>query len=283
MRKAKLLAAQIKSKELENWINNESYGYSNVGELPDYRIFGAMNFGLFQGPYGTSANNVPLPIFDLPESIKKYAKSMAFFQGTKELEELVKTPNDEKLVKKWPAEAVILARPHLRMDGGLELADAWQPLSLSIVEGIIDTIKNKLLDFLIKLDETGVLNSKSNKEIQIKPEQIRNIYNITIKGNNAVVASGHNIHQNVEINIKKGDIKSLTKFLEENKFQGSDINELTNAIIKDGTVQKQRLGDQVKNWIGKMTSKAIEGSLKMGVQSVVTLINEGLKRYYGWD
>ena len=61
LRKAKILASQLKNKEFKRWIDAELKGYDNTDNLPDYRKFTPINLGTFTGSFGKVVNNVGTP------------------------------------------------------------------------------------------------------------------------------------------------------------------------------------------------------------------------------
>ncbi len=58
LRKAKVLAVSLGSKELENWVDQELGGYSdNYEGVPDYRRIPVQNYGSFFGPFVAAAGD----------------------------------------------------------------------------------------------------------------------------------------------------------------------------------------------------------------------------------
>ena len=114
LRKAKILASQLKNKEFKRWIDAELKGYDNADNLPDYRKCRPINLGTFSGSFGKVANNIPIPVALLPEKIREFAKSMEVLNGVREIEaSAAQAAKDDSFRSPWPPEAVILARDHL--------------------------------------------------------------------------------------------------------------------------------------------------------------------------
>ena len=59
--KLRLLAAKLGSDELTEWIKYEAEGYPQDDEIPTYRVVPVSFTGTFQGPFGGSLQNVPIP------------------------------------------------------------------------------------------------------------------------------------------------------------------------------------------------------------------------------
>ena len=51
LRKAKVLASQLRSEELSNWVSQELDGYNSSANLPDYRIMSTGCFGAWTNGY----------------------------------------------------------------------------------------------------------------------------------------------------------------------------------------------------------------------------------------
>src|SRR5260370_5408794 len=61
LRKAKVLASQLRSEELSNWVSQELDGYKSNDNLPDYRVFSTSCFGTWTNGYWVvKSRGVPL-------------------------------------------------------------------------------------------------------------------------------------------------------------------------------------------------------------------------------
>lgn len=283
LRKSKILASILDNDQLKNWVNSELSGYKNLEELPDYRIISIQSFGYFTGPFNSSVNNVPLPTVNLSKTLKDMAVEIKFNDGVRQIETLITNTKGESLKQVWPAEAVILAREHIQMSGGLVLAYAWKHINVSSLENILDQVRNRLLDFILELQDIDSEILVSNDAIKSIPqEKVNNIFNYTIYGNSNVVASGSGITQTIHQQINHGDFEALKKYLESLKIEQNDINSLE-EIIDDDDHEDYSFGEKVKSWVGQMTYKAIEGVWKMSVETAPQLLNQAIKSYYGWE
>lgn len=281
MRKAKIFASINKISEMQLWIRYELEGYEDKDKLPPYRELDVGNIGYFQGPFGSSMRNVVLPTVNLPEPLFEFATKCYVYQSVSEIEGLISS-GENGLTRKWPAEYVALAQEYIKASGGMVLVDAHQPISKSLLIGIIDNVKNKLLDFLLDLEQNNLVieGVEMNEE---KREEIRQKFEVNVYGDNNNIASGSNFTQNVSTVIKN-DIESLFKYLKENKVSEQDISELKKAIEidKKGIKKPNEFGLQVSGWIGKMISKAVSGSWNIAMQVAPALITNALNTYYGF-
>ena len=148
LRKAKILASEIGLAEFREWVDFELSGYPDKGKVPSYRIFHPTNYGTFSCPYGSTVRNVVLPTDTLRDPVKEFAENLTLFDGVGALEGMLAEKSGPYL-KKWPQEFVMEAQEDISMSSGKVLIDAHQPLPDYLISGILDNIKNKLLDFIL--------------------------------------------------------------------------------------------------------------------------------------
>ena len=277
LRKAKLIASELKIVEMKNWLKGELEGYRMETSIPDYRKLFVQSLGTFSGPFGSGTKNIVLPTMGLPEVLRKFAEMYEVHESISELKELVNN-QEGKLTRKWPAEVIIGAREYIQMSGGQVLVDAEQMISRSMLAGIIENSKNKLLDFLLELKEEKI--ETSNNVTAKDSVKARNMFNVNIYGSNNIVASGENITQK-DIEVKQNDIDSLTKYLKQFGISPKDIVDLDKAIDEDKAKTNKKFGEKISVWLGKMLSKISEGVVTASIQAGPALIVDGIKKYIG--
>ena len=278
LRKAKMLSRAIGLLEFREWIDFELGGYPQLDKVPKYRQFKPTNVGTFYGPFGSMIKNYVLPTYNLPPEVKEFADNLVFFEGIGELEALAAQAPDSHQVK-WPQEMIILSRDSLSMTGNMVLVDAHQPIPSHLISGILDQVKNKLLDFVLDLQESNI-TSEDLSNHTVKPEIARSIFINNIYGSRNVVASGTHVNQLVST-VREGDLASLTRFLREHNVEYSDIGELEDAISSEPTVCNGRYGPKVKAWLGGMISKAASNAWNVGLETASKILTEAVKGYYG--
>ena len=275
LRKAKILASAIGLPEFREWIHFELSGYSDWESVPSYRRFRATNLGTFGGPFGSEMRNVVLPTVDLPDTIKEFAENLIIFDGVGALQ----AQDSKSTHRKWPQEMLILARNHIRISGGMVLVDAHQPVPAYIVSGILDQVKNKLLDFVLSLQESSITSEDLDNRA-VKPEAVRNLFNYYILGDHNVVAGGEHVDQRVT-RVQKGDVDSLLDYLSGFNIDENDLSELKKAVASEPTATRGDYGPKVQAWLGGMISKAASRSWDIGLDAASRLLTDALKGYYG--
>ena len=115
-----------------------------------------------------------------------------------------------------------------------------------IVLGILDQVKNKLLDFILALEENVTAEDLENRTVE--RDVARNIFNTYIYGNQNTVATGEQVTQQVTT-VQQGNVESLLKYLRSLNIEDTDLNELQNAIATEPTASEESYGPKVKAWL----------------------------------
>ena len=193
-------------------------------------------------------------------------------------------PNDDILRILWPPEVVLLAREHVPMSDGSMLVEAWKPFPKSQFIGILDQIRNRLLDFLLELQQINPEVLESEDAIRaVSSDKVQNIFQTIIYGGQNIVATGTEFTQKATQNVAAGDTQSLIDHLRSIGLDNDSLAELETAIGQDGDRQQKKLGKNVKSWIGKMIAKVMDGTWKVTLATAQVLLKEALFRYYGWS
>lgn len=275
LRKAKILASEIGLAEFREWVEFELNGYQDRESVPEYRHLRPTNLGTLSGPFGRMDRNVVIPTFHLPEGVKVFAENMTFFEGVGELE--AQAPR-APLYKKWPQEFLMITREYTEWTGGMVLIDAQQPIPAHIILGVLDQVKNRLLSFVLELQENDI-TPENMKNQTVTPETARNLFNITIHGNQNTVATGENVNQTIKT-VSKGDTDSLLNFLRELNLGDNDIREIAEAVSVEPVATGGRFGPRVRNWLGGMVEKITSGALAVGSNITVTMLTKALNDFY---
>jgi hypothetical protein len=183
----------------------------------------------------------------------------------------------------WPTDIVAILSGQIFR--GYVCLSAWKSLSRGQIEQVLDTVRNRLLSFVLDLKEKYPEISKSEEAISgIPKEQVASSFNTYIFGSYNVVASGIGIDQKVHQQIARNDLDALLKYLENIGVPRDDTRELEKAIKADGSKTEQnKFGPKVAEWIGKMIKKILEGAWNVSISTAPELLTKALSRYYGWE
>lgn len=268
-----MVARKLSIPEFQEWISFELNGYGKDNKIPEYRVIRG-EIKAWNPYYGY----VPIIIQD-----PKMAGDLSqrpIGQAIGELESLTQNPKESPLQVKFS--------PSIEGDLMRGMNDIpLQPklhVSPSEVYGILDAVRNTILDWALKLEEEGILGegmSFSQEEKQ-KAKGATEIHIQTFQGVLGNI-EGSTVTQNLNINITKNDFPSLASYLESKDVSSEDIKELEKAISEDPTPSSpEKYGKKTSGWIGKMVSKAASGAWQIGVGSAGGLLAQALSAFFGF-
>jgi hypothetical protein len=94
---------------------------------------------------------VPLSSFRLPKSIRERFTDPKISEGVRAIAEMIRVSNDGAIRWAWPAAACeIFNHEGYRED--LRLMQAWILVPTSMLVGILDTIRNRVLNFALEME-----------------------------------------------------------------------------------------------------------------------------------
>lgn len=279
LRKARVLAHELQSQELRDWVSNELGGYSMDAVVPSYRRFSLPVVGTFHGPFGARMTGQEIPTDDLPEGIKDFINnSVTIYEGIAALSDLIES-GDKMHRRPLPMQLTLSLRSLVHMTGGMVLQETYYQIPRYILTGILDSVRNRLLDFVLDLQEKEVSAEISNNN-DADRETVRNAVTVNIYGDRNVVAAGENVHQKIN-RINKGDAHSLLEHLRAYRISDEDINDLKEAVVSEPNATSSGFGPKVNAWLGKMTTKEISGTWQAGVSNASAMLVEAIQKFYG--
>ena len=277
LRRAKVLASKLKSSELRAWVKLESEGYESSEDLPDYRQMYLGLLGTYKGPYGGGINNAPIPLMNLPDDVKEWATKFEIYDNVATLEEMLRQSKNS-FQYYHPPELTKLIEHNIGRQPPLVLVETFKTVTRYTLTGVVDNIKNRLLDFVLELQEQGINpdepNSTATDQDLVRGAVVNHIY-----GNNNTVAIGDQISQQISL-VQRGDINSLIEQLRKYEVPSEDLEDLRDAISAEPEVTSGNLGPRVSGWLGKMTTKALSGAWTTAIQNAPVVATEAIKRYF---
>lgn len=253
LRKAKVISVKLGLDDFTKWIDLELNGYQNFSDIPEYRnVIGEVKA---KNPY-----HGLIPVM-MPSSIAEKLNSRKLFNPISELIGLI--GNDKTISMAIPSEISEL----LCKNSGVHFPCYFIIPSNSIL-GIIESVKNHLLEWCLKLEKDGILGSEfefdeiEKAKAKNIPQQI-NYYGTIVNGNisNSQVVSGNNNSNNVNIN-------DLSKMIDE--INDSIKNEIINENDKRDALE---ILEDIRDSIKKDKKKSIIKSAFNGLKDF--LLNVG--------
>ncbi len=282
LRKARLLAARIGSEEIAKWVGFELNGYPSKDSLPQYRFVSAQSLGDFYSPLRDGMKNAPIPGDALPSEYREYATSQFFLAGVGELEELVQSNKSRQTIHlNWSHDILLRLGPNIY--SGHNCFSAWKLVSRSAVVGILETVRNRVLDLTIEI-EAEVLDSSDEDSLgELSIERSQQVFNTIVMGNVGNLAPGSTgFSQTSDLQVMEGDLTSLRKCLEKLQVPAQDIDELESIIQdEDRPNEGGTLGAKTAQWVGNMVSKAVSRTWDVSSTMAADVLTKAILTYFG--
>jgi YD repeat-containing protein len=178
LRKAKVLASQLHSQELGAWVQFELDGYRSDRELPDYRVIRTRSVGTWTNGHW-SVSNRGVPLYKISDArLREALTTLHVSDGIRTVEQLATRQEQHS----FAPEIVALVNDYVSEDdyGFMEIQLVVPSFEY---EQILDIVRNRLLDFVLKLDETWHLDDKHPSRDEVKGLVSVTIYNSPQGGN----------------------------------------------------------------------------------------------------
>ena len=162
LRRAKLILKDTDQKEFKDWFNKESDGYDEGEKVPEYRM-------IHGEPRGWNPCSGWIPFIAGNPKTQELLSTRGSSQSIAELESLIE--NNETSVyleMPYPAEAQANFSKSVGLDTKFSLF-----ISPSAIHGILNAVRNKLIDYLIEVDiGQEVVSADNFKEKVIFPSEL---------------------------------------------------------------------------------------------------------------
>lgn len=283
LRKCRVLATRIGNQELKNWVQKELDGYTEDEALPSYRTTKAHSKGHFSGPFQSGLRNADIPSACIPKKYQSVVNDVFLRQGIGAYCDLLANNDKGSFQIPWSPNLCSLVGQGIYEH--MNLLQAWQVLPRGTIVNVVETVKNRILNFSLELEsedpKAGEALEGSNK---LTPQKVTHIFNTYITGNVGNISSGgSSFSQNATISITQGDLDELIDFLAKKGITTADTDELKDAIHIDGESPKstKKFGSKVATWVGNMISKSASGIWDVATSTATSVLTEALKKYYG--
>jgi len=280
LRKCRILAARLKNDKFKNWIQYELDGYPSSADLPDYRKMQCQSIGHFFGSFGRALRNTPIPTTCIPKQFRDFVANVEVHGGVGGLQNLISHSEGRTLQEQWPADLV--AAVASQICEGMNLVQAWKAIPSSAIVGILDTVRNRILNFVLEIESAAPDAGEATGTPSITSEQVGSVFNTYIMGNVGNIASGStHVQQHATITVNKGDSESLAKFLKTMNVEDEDIQKLQEALVTEPVATSGGFGKRVSAWIGEMVSKSAQGLWNVTTTIASNILTKAVEQYYG--
>ena len=274
LRRAKVLAYNLKNKDLQSWVEYELAGYRDKETVPEYRRLLVLNRGDFMNSaWHFKGKEVPLSV--LPEKLRGMMEEHISYQSVPQIESLLES-SEQSFQIPWMAEMTNLLS--YKVYDNLACVSAWQEVQRSQLVGVLEAVRDRLLTMALELgDQMPELKKDDWDERQ--SEKVQTIVHNTIYGSHNVVAAGGQVTQTVTLSVERGDMAALIEVLKELGLALEETEEFRKAIEEDGDRKKRDgFGSKVNQLIGNLVNR----SLNWGSSASAGLVAQALAGYYGW-
>lgn len=281
LRKCKVLAAKLGSQPLESWLIWESSGYPESAEVPNYRFFELEVKGQFSGPGGVAT--LPIPSIYLPDRAKPLYERYACRASIAAIEKILKGSGIGKRLIVSASDLALLLGDVGEVYVGRNCIHAWAEFPAGNLVEIINAVRNGILDFILALQKEVPYagNLKDGTASPSESSTATHIFNTTLYGGSFNLIGTAN-SSTITFNIAPNDFSSVEHVLREKGVGEEDVKELRTALESDQAPKKgEGFGPKVSAWIGKMMSKAADGSWKIAVDVGGTVLAKAIAAYYG--
>ncbi|MCU5655954.1 hypothetical protein OCF56_18830 [Bacillus mycoides] len=225
LRKAYIVAKKLKIAEFEEWSHRELNGYSDYDSTPEYRLVQGEIKGY--DPYRGSW----IPVLIENPKIAKELSGKKLLESISSMESLVN--QDGMALVKFPASL----RNNFSNSTGLK-TEYGLSLNKEEIKGIIETVRNIVLEWALKLEEDGILGenmsfSKEEKEMAQSQSYTTNNFYASVSDTQIQQHTNNSsqVMQNKTIDLQKVNelLKNITdnigEFnLKENEREIVDLN-----------------------------------------------------------
>jgi len=155
LRKAKIIASKLGQEDFSKWIDKELNGYADDDSVPEYRIIKGV-------PQGFNPYRGWIPYINENSEIQEQISRRGINQSISQLEDLT---DKNSLMVKFPPKLEQALRKGIKMDVDLRLS-----IDKSAVVGIINNVRNEVLNWSLKLEKVGVSTEETEFSNEEKTE-----------------------------------------------------------------------------------------------------------------
>jgi len=258
LRKALVVARKLSIADFRKWCENELNGYQTVSEIPKYRFVSCELMA--DNPY-----HGLIPVIQRSEMADIFSNK-AIGQPVAELEDVRKTKKDNGFL--------IVPIPKNIEASLVSMLEGLYPVVVvdkSEINGILDSVRNIILDWSLKLEERGILGEDMTFSEQEKKAVPSITYNIGQMLNSQIQHGTSNSKQSISSEGIKLDelikfVNSLRESIKDLKLQKDKESEFESEIM---TIEAQTKSPKPKTSIIRESLISIKNILEGAAGSII--------------
>jgi AbiTii len=279
LRKCLILESQIKNEKFRSWLNQELDGYDrgHEDEFPDYRVFNCVNKGDFYG-MTVKMSDQPISLHVMSEHDRKMLEKVHLHQPAASYEGRPNQNEDAGLP--WNPTLTAKYQTKIYQNGEPTLMRAWQEIPGSVLIGLLEQVRTRVLRFALDLKEILPEEAQSAKQLPaavVEQSVINNIY-----GGNVLIAShAENFSQVAQTNVTQGDLPGLLKALTELGITQEGIKALEHDMAADKKEGQETIGAKTKGWLANAGKYVAKEGAKAGIEIIKLTATKWIMQHYG--
>jgi hypothetical protein len=277
LRRCLVLSYELHNDKLRKWVEEELNGYDHKEDLPDYRDPTVVSKGTFHGSFGSAIENRPIPSLALKEQHRKLIETAKLAQPIAAYDRATAGEVGNAIIN-WPTNLV--AAYQAKIIEGYALVAAWQEIPASVFVSLVDTVRNRVLQFALELKKE--LGNVSDDVTAINDEKIDRIFNTYIfGGTNVITGAAGDITQIGNVVVSPGDFTKLAVSIKMLGISDNAISTLKTAIDDDALKAPASLGGKTAKWIKDNVAKIKGPTAKAGLDVGKAVITKWIMQYLG--
>ena len=279
LRKCLVLESQIKNDKFRTWLNSELEGYDRDDEadFPDYRVFNCINKGDFYG-LTVKMSGQPISLHIMDERDRKMLEKVYLHQPAASYEG--RKGHDTDAALQWNPTITAKYQSRIYQNGEPTLIRAWQEIPGSVLVGLLEQVRNRVLRFVLDLKDN--LPAETDSAKQLPPAVVERSVVANIYGGNILIAShAENVSQIAQTNITEGDLSGLEEALASLGITKEGIEALKSDIQEDKQSGQETIGPKTKRWLADMGKYLAKEGAKAGFEVAKQTATKWLLQHYG--
>lgn len=282
LRKCLVVATALKNDRLKGWVLSELNGYDNSDALPQYRVLSIQAKGIFLGSFQSQLSDQVLPSGVMDKDHRQWATTAYLREGVAAYELLLGKDGKGSIRIQWPGDLV--AHYQTKFFDDFALNRAWQEVPMPGMAGLVDTVRNRLLELALELQ--GEIGESEIPLERITPEAVESAVTTIIYGGHNIIAQNitGDVQQIGEYNVAQGDFVSLARALGEVGVPADELDALEKAIAEDTDADEEKVfGARTSEWLGKALNYVGKGGGQVVGGVAKATLTKAVMAYFGLE
>lgn len=256
--KTQLLAAATGVEGFQKWVSQEQNGYEKPLEVPEYRRLHCNVTALISIPFhaGQTEMNVPVDAIQHKEA-QRMLSTVFFDRPALEAERIASSPEEARLRKPTPGMGHHFVQP---LFPNAHLEAVYQDLTPAEFASLVESVKSKILNFILRLDSEGVISLALKRADS--QNQASKIFYQTF--NSSVVNTG------------EGNIQANNIILAQDTLSEKDVQKLKTMFTRLNLIVKEEKDPMLQEAADSLNKEINSGSPKKSVIKKGLAIIKGL-------